>query len=69
MEPGTENTMQEDNLIDVKAVAKKVGVSVPTIHRWAANGKFPKSTRLGSCARWSARNIDQWVNEKLAAQA
>lgn len=61
--------MQDDNMIDVKAVAKKVGVSVPTIHRWAANSKFPKSTRLGSCARWSSRNVDNWLNEKMAAQA
>lgn len=61
--------MLADRMIDVKEVAARLSVSVPTIHRWAANGKFPKPVRLGSCSRWPERKVAAWLDEKVAAQA
>ncbi|APX94305.1 hypothetical protein BWR19_15940 [Halomonas sp. 1513] len=42
-------------------VAKRESVSVPTIWRWAREGKFPQPVKLGdNCTRWRLADLLAW---------
>ncbi len=48
-------------------VAKRYGVSRPTIWRWVSNGNFPRPIKLSAgSARWSFSDLEVW--EQLQAQ-
>ena len=51
-------------LLDVKQVAKSLGVSTKTIQRWRAKKKFPEPTLDdGYKLWWSRRSIAWWLKK------
>lgn len=51
-------------------VARQLGISVPTVWRWARLGVLPKPVRLGpGVTAWAVGDIDAWLAEKAAASA
>ncbi len=55
-------TTHNDNLIRAAAVAKYLGVSKPSVFRWAKHGEIP-CYRLGeSTIRFRLSEIKEWVN-------
>ena len=50
--------------LTVKQVAARESVSVPTIHRWAREGTFPRPVKLGAnCTRWRLADLERWESE------
>lgn len=58
--------------IDVKQLATRYGVSVPSIWRWSREGdsNFPQPVRLSKCCtRWRLDDIEAWeASRREAAQ-
>lgn len=58
-----------DALLNMHAVSAQTGLSRSTLHRLRKRGAFPRPTRVGErCVRWSAAEIDQWVQDQLAGR-
>ena len=49
-------------LLDVRAVAKLVGVCTRTVQNLSKTGKFPKPIMVGRKQRWSSRAIVEWID-------
>jgi predicted DNA-binding transcriptional regulator AlpA len=62
----TEERPNQD-LIDVKEVARRLGVSETTIWDWSRKGTFLTPIYVGRLARWRVRNLDDWVEQQATA--
>ena len=49
--------------LDVEAVARRYGASVPSIRRWADCGIMPRPVKIGSLCRWPTETLDKWDAE------
>ena len=57
-----------DYLIDLKEVCRRVGLSRSSINELIAAGRFPRRVKpTPEATRWSAKAIDRWVQERIAA--
>jgi excisionase family DNA binding protein len=55
---------QSDRLLKLSEVAELVGMSKPTVRRWADNSEhgFPAKVKVGNHAvRWRESEIRQWI--------
>jgi len=53
-----------DKLIDVREVAKALGVSTRKIWAMRDSGYMPKPVKLGGAVRWRAEaDINRWLTE------
>ena len=48
-------------LLNVKAVAEKLGCSTRHVYRLTDSGKMPARIKLGSLVKWPLHEIDQWI--------
>lgn len=54
-----------DNFIDVKTVARMLGVSVATVHRLRKTTDFPKAREISErCVRWRRSQIEEWSESR-----
>lgn len=63
--------IQTKDLLTVRDVANRLGISVRTIWRWTFSGQLPAPVRTGSSGRivrWKARDIEQFVNQLPVSQ-
>ena len=58
-----------DRFLRIGAVTQKTGLSVSSIYRHAAAGRFPRQARAGGAAVWSEREIDRWISDRLSERA
>jgi excisionase family DNA binding protein len=49
-------------LLDVRTVARLLGVSVRTVYRLADAGRMPAPVRLGALVRWPRRAMLDWIS-------
>lgn len=51
-----------------RAVSEFTGISVPTLARWAAEGRGPQVTKLGNSVRYRKTDVLEWLDasRKLA---
>jgi predicted DNA-binding transcriptional regulator AlpA len=55
----------DDDLLNSQKVAELLGVSVDTLGRWQASGRFPQPVRLSrKTVRWHRRTVRAWVNQQ-----
>jgi len=54
-------TTELARLLDVRAVAARLGVSARHVYRLADGGKMPRPLRLGGARRWDRVAIDDWI--------
>lgn len=53
--------MSEQTFLNVRQVANRLAVSVPTVWRWARESDFPSPVRLGPAAtRWRLSDLKAW---------
>ena len=52
------------DLMNVRDVAKRMGVSPRTIRRWRGAGALPPCVHLGSVVRWRPADIEAWLVER-----
>jgi predicted DNA-binding transcriptional regulator AlpA len=58
----------EPRIIRRKALAERLGVSLPTLDRWTRSGRIPKPKKLGArIVGWPSSTVDSFVC-KLARQ-
>jgi prophage regulatory protein len=67
-EKGYGRQQEEDRLLRVDDVLKRVGVSSRvTLWRWMKAGRFPKAREVGpNVVRWSEREVREWMAERKA---
>ena len=53
--------MPEKMLLPVAEVAELLGVSIPSVWRYAANGTIPKPIKLGGATRWRRSEIEALI--------
>lgn len=57
-------------LLSAQKMAEQLGVSVPTIWRWAKAGRLPKPTKLSpGCSRWKESDIQKLTGEPEGGEA
>jgi excisionase family DNA binding protein len=47
-------------------LAARLGVSVPTIDRWAKRGRLPPPMRNGRMVGWRESVVEQWLADREA---
>ncbi|MDO8272792.1 MAG: AlpA family phage regulatory protein [Gammaproteobacteria bacterium] len=61
-------TPQSKKYLSAKSVSQRLEVSIPTIWRWTAAGKFPKPQKLSpGCTRWDLQSVEAWETSRGAA--
>lgn len=51
----------------VKSVAPLLGVSVPTVWRWVADGRFPAPRKLApGTTTWSVRDVRAFLHDEAS---
>ena len=55
-------------LLSRRDVEQKVGYSCSTIYRIMKVHGFPKPIKIGAACRWLEDEVDQWINERIAAR-
>ena len=55
-----------DELIRLPQVEAMAGAKRSRIYEMISAGTFPKPVKIGTASRWSFREIQQWVSERLA---
>jgi predicted DNA-binding transcriptional regulator AlpA len=63
----TTPTIPEPGLLDVKAVAAHLSVSVRQVWKFRDAGRIPQPIRLGRSVRWRASDIEQWLADACPA--
>jgi excisionase family DNA binding protein len=51
------------DLLDVKALSKRLACSPRHAYRLADAGKLPSPVRLGCLVRWRRAEIEQWISD------
>lgn len=58
----------ELQLLQLRDVKYRVGLSTAAIYRHVKAGTFPRPIRLGARAvRWDARKVRAWIEQRIAA--
>jgi predicted DNA-binding transcriptional regulator AlpA len=56
-------------LLDARAVARRLGISVKHLTRLVDRNQFPPPVRLGRCCRWPRHVVDAWVRAPYGSRA
>jgi PTS system nitrogen regulatory IIA component len=59
--------VMDDDILTIDEVAKYLRVSERTVYDWAQRGEIP-SGKIGTVWRFKKSEIEQWVNDRLAAE-
>lgn len=52
-------------MYSAQKMAEMLGVSTPTIWRWAKVGQLPKPVKLSAgCTRWKEQDISEWMEKR-----
>ncbi len=58
--------MQRENLIRVREVMERTGLSRTVLYRKVKHKDFPPPVRLTArCVGWLESEIDEWVNQRI----
>lgn len=52
-------------LLDTKAAASRVGLSIVTLERYRVSGEGPQFAKLGKAVRYRPADLDAWVASRL----
>lgn len=55
-------------LLPLKDVRARVGLSTATIYRMMAASTFPKQRKVGAKSLWRSDEIDAWILAQLTAE-
>jgi predicted DNA-binding transcriptional regulator AlpA len=59
----------EEQYINVQTVAKVMGVSISTLHRWRNSGDFIQPYRIAGTNRWLLSDIHKFMASQQMAVA
>lgn len=55
------SAVDDASLLDVHAVGALFSCSPRTVSRLSDAGRIPRPVRLGALARWSRRELEEWI--------
>ncbi len=58
---GVTGTAPPPLVVDAKALAAMLGLSVRTVRKMDAAGKLPRPLRFGHAVRWRLQEIQDWL--------
>lgn len=61
--------MSAEALIPIREVCRQAGIGQTRVYELMAAGQFPKSVHLGRSVRWSEREVQQWIADRLNERA
>ncbi len=59
---------QNAELVTLPAVLERLKLSRSQIYALMARDEFPRPLKVGRSARWSCRELEEWIHAKLAAR-
>jgi prophage regulatory protein len=60
--------MSEKRLIDLAEVTRLTGLKRTAIYERMAHKAFPASVKLGTASRWLLSEIEEWIDQQVAAR-
>jgi prophage regulatory protein len=57
-----------DNLLSIKSVMLKIEFGPTKIYDMIAKGEFPAPIKIGAASRWSAADVNNWVEDQKRAR-
>lgn len=57
-----------DRLISIKVVLDRAGIGRTKMRELMARGEFPQVVHVGTSARWSEVEIEDWIRRQLDAR-
>ena len=68
MNPSNSSLAAAARLITLKQVCQRTGLGRTSTYELIAQGKHPAPVKLGRSSRWVDREVDQWVEQIVAAR-
>ena len=65
--PPSNNSASNDNLIDEREVAARLGVTVAAIRKWRLLRSGPGYIKLGGSVRYAPSTVAAWVEARTRA--
>jgi prophage regulatory protein len=60
------HSMETETLLNIRQVAKYLGVASGTLYHWLSEHKGPPPIRLSSrCVRWRPSDVEAWLAERV----
>jgi excisionase family DNA binding protein len=59
-----EAQLEMPGLLTIQEAAAYLNVPVATLRWWRAQGRGPRSMKLGRHVRYDKADLDQWINEQ-----
>jgi prophage regulatory protein len=57
--------LPQEGFVRVATVARTLNISIGTVWRWSAAGKFPKPVKIsGRVTGWPVADVRAWIAEK-----
>lgn len=64
--PAPVSTVNHGRLLRAREVCECIGVGPSRLYALVRAGQFPRATHLGALARWSEREVQEWIAARLA---
>lgn len=60
-------SLLDEPLVDMKFITKFTGLTDKWFYKLIQDGQFPKPIKLGRSSRWLKREVEQWLQERIAS--
>jgi predicted DNA-binding transcriptional regulator AlpA len=60
--------MTPDRLLTASEASSQAGISRRLLYLLMRGGQFPRQVHIGAAARWSEREVQAWIAERLAGR-
>ncbi|HCT3926912.1 TPA: AlpA family transcriptional regulator [Citrobacter koseri] len=60
-------SLLDDQLVDMRFITKLTGLTDKWFYKLIKDGLFPKPIKLGRCSRWLQSEVEEWLEERIAA--
>jgi prophage regulatory protein len=60
--------MTRDRLLTANEASSQAGISRRLLYLLMRDGQFPRQVHIGAASRWSEREVQQWIAERLAGR-
>lgn len=60
-------SLLDEPLVDMKFITQFTGSTDKWFYKLIQDGQFPKPIKLGRSSRWLKREVEQWLQERIAS--
>lgn len=62
------NAIEQEQLVSVRALASRLGLSTRGVYRLVARGQFPPPVKVGGASRWCESDLEEYLSRLKAAR-